>query len=175
VSRPDLASARTDRGASFSWSMQARGEATDKAREAFRHVEDAVWDTPVRRLALRHQRPWSPTAAHGGRSHPSGTCLPRACVEAAQAAYEPDGRGRSAVWDALRTGCRAHPPRAGRYSAGWTERSAIGGAPVGDVADAVGFHGTRKPSSRGSRVLQHLAGSPGGWHRSGRRVRRSRR
>jgi hypothetical protein len=34
-------------------------------------------------------RPWPPTAAHGGRTRPGGTCLPPACVEAALAAYGP--------------------------------------------------------------------------------------
>jgi len=49
---------------------------------------------------LRRLRPWTPTAAHGGRSRPSGPCLPPACVEAAQVAY-----GRHAGWSAARRGC----------------------------------------------------------------------
>src|SRR5450756_586749 len=51
--------------------------------------------------ALRHVRPSTPTAAHGGRSRPSGTYLPPACVEAMLAAYGPDGARR-------RLGCVPH-------------------------------------------------------------------
>jgi hypothetical protein len=63
------------------------GEATDKARERVRHPEDAFGVAPVNGGSTpRHQRPWAPTAAHGGPPRPSGTGLPPARVAAVRAA-----------------------------------------------------------------------------------------
>jgi len=65
VSGPDGASVRTNRVASFSWSLQARGEATDKARESVRHPEDASEVAP-RSTRLGGPPARSPVDAHSG-------------------------------------------------------------------------------------------------------------
>ena len=66
---------------------------------------------------LGHQRPWAPTAAHGGRSRPSGTCLPPACEEAARAAY-----GRHVGWSAARVVAHARMMRLGRTTGVYVKR-----------------------------------------------------
>jgi len=86
---------RTNRVASFSWSLQARARRLTRRGKASANPEDAFGVAPVNGgSTLRHQRPWSPTAAHGRRSRSCGTWLPPACEAAA---YADDRAVRRAV------------------------------------------------------------------------------
>ena len=94
---------------------RSRGRCRPGARRLTRcgkasaNPEDASEVAPVNSgLRLWHRRPSTPTAAHGRRSQPNGTCLPPARVKAAQVACGPDGRR----WEAG-LGCSRgkHEPR----------------------------------------------------------------
>jgi hypothetical protein len=113
----------TNRGASSGRSLQAQRGGSEGRGKCPMTAEYALRVRPSGGVPTL--RPWPPTAAHGGRSRPGGTCLPPACVEAAQAAYGPDA-GWSGGWAWLLThdhaprpgDCRVHPERVGTCPTG---------------------------------------------------------
>jgi hypothetical protein len=149
---------RTDRVASLSWSLQARARRLTRRGKASANPEDAVGVAPVNgRLVLRHQRPWAPTAAHGGRSRPSGTCsaasLPRGRVGRLRAA---PGLVGGCAWLLTHESCASGVGR-GR-SLRWLGRGVTCGA---TLTEADGRH--LRPTSRGGSSFRQADGAGCRW------------